>query len=318
MQVKAWQMQLPLSCPPLCWWWQAASCPGSHFITCLCIASNPIVHLFTCLLLWYFSYSRATSKDIPSLKFTPNEKSAWACKELFRPTYSAKVWRNTPAWARLQQKFQRKFRFSRDSAKYFAVSRDSAKVSAKNIIQLKRKILLSARVQQIYSWLKESTIGDKSVKWILLAFTAGRVAILNTTTADHAGLSPKMGRGVFETNGFQPFFRFYRTVQKNVQMGRGCSLRLSKVSQCWAIGVSFATTFGHLHRILVLNSHKVTQACSQWHNLVMNQLKGVVLNYTSYLLLASSRAVYIFLERRRDILVMFFINRCQGSVLNAY
>jgi hypothetical protein len=87
--------------------------------------------------------------------------------------------------AGIQQKFQQKELFSRDSAKYFAVSESSADL-----------------------FLESQQLAIKALNINYFVSATGRAAILINTTAVLGGLSPKMERGVFETNGFQPFSGF--------------------------------------------------------------------------------------------------------------
>ncbi len=95
---------------------------------------------------------------------------------------SAGIQQNILLSARVQQNFSKTF--------------DSAGIH--------QNILLSARVQQFF-FLKSQQLAIKALNEYYFVFTAGRV---NTTTADLAGLLPTMERGVFGTNGFQPYLGF--------------------------------------------------------------------------------------------------------------
>ena len=193
MQATACRMQLPLSCPRCC----VDDNFANRSITSWC---NILATVRMC--------SIATERA--KLFRHWNTRQMQERESVRRAIYSAKLRQNTRLSARLQQKVSAKnFRFSRDSAKYFADSRDSTKVSAKRIIQQGfSEIFCCQREFSIfYSWrVKQLAIKALNINYFVSA--TGRAAILINTTAVLGGLSPKMKRGNFETNGFQPFSGF--------------------------------------------------------------------------------------------------------------
>ena len=124
-------------------------------------------------------------RAIFSAKSTSTKYSAFStasAKVSAKNSDSAGIQRNFLLSAGIQQKFQQKELFSRDSAKFFAVSESSADL-----------------------FVESQQLAIKALNINYFVSATGRAAILINTTAVLGGLLPKMERGVFETNGFSRF-----------------------------------------------------------------------------------------------------------------
>ena len=138
MQATACRMQLPLSCPRCC----VDDDFATRFIASWCK-----------ILATVRMCSRATVVRAKLFRHW-NTRQMQERVSVRRAIFSAKLRQNTRLSARLQRKFQQKIPIQQGFSEIFCCQQGFSKsFSKKNYSAgIQRNILLSARVQQIYSW----------------------------------------------------------------------------------------------------------------------------------------------------------------------